>query len=154
MNEWIPSILWTLQCLAPAGSQFQSSRSESLFSKYTYEVTIQNLCSGFEVRNLESGGVEYFPNPVLTVASRTLYPSAVIHTQLRKLNPLDWRASFLVSNPFTGLGGPLEKEMATHSSILAWRIPWTEEPGGYNLWGCKEWDMTKLTNTFKTYTVY
>ena len=27
---------------------------------------------------------------------------------------------------------PLEKEMATHSSILAWRIPWTEEPGG--LW--------------------
>ena len=29
------------------------------------------------------------------------------------------------------LGGedPLEKEMATHSSILAWRIPWTEEPG-------------------------
>ena len=30
------------------------------------------------------------------------------------------------------LGGedPLEKEMATHSSILAWRMPWTEEPGG------------------------
>ena len=25
---------------------------------------------------------------------------------------------------------PLQKEMATHSSILAWRIPWTEEPGG------------------------
>ena len=29
-----------------------------------------------------------------------------------------------------GQGEPLEKEMATHSSILAWRIPWTEEPGG------------------------
>ena len=29
-----------------------------------------------------------------------------------------------------GRGDPLEKEMATHSSILAWRIPWTEEPGG------------------------
>ena len=27
---------------------------------------------------------------------------------------------------------PLEKGMATHSSILAWRIPWTEEPGGYS----------------------
>ena len=26
--------------------------------------------------------------------------------------------------------GPLEREMATHSSILAWEIPWTEEPGG------------------------
>ena len=29
-----------------------------------------------------------------------------------------------------GQEDPLEKEMATHSSILAWRIPWTEEPGG------------------------
>ena len=29
-----------------------------------------------------------------------------------------------------GWGDPLDKEMATHSSILAWRIPWTEEPGG------------------------
>ena len=32
--------------------------------------------------------------------------------------------------PFLGREDPLEKEMATHSSILAWRIPWTEEPGG------------------------
>ena len=31
---------------------------------------------------------------------------------------------------FLGLEDPLEKEMATHSSILAWEIPWTEEPGG------------------------
>ena len=30
-----------------------------------------------------------------------------------------------------GREDPLEKEMATHSSILAWRIPWTEEPGGF-----------------------
>ena len=29
-----------------------------------------------------------------------------------------------------GWGNPLEEEMITHSSILAWRIPWTEEPGG------------------------
>ena len=31
---------------------------------------------------------------------------------------------------FLGWEDPLEKGMATHSSILAWRIPWTEEPGG------------------------
>ena len=38
------------------------------------------------------------------------------------------------------LGGedPLEKEMATHSGILAWRIPWTEEPGYYSSWHRKE----------------
>ena len=31
--------------------------------------------------------------------------------------------------PPLGLEDPLEKEMATHSSILAWKVPWTEEPG-------------------------
>ena len=40
----------------------------------------------------------------------------------------------------------MEKEMATHSSILAWRIPWTEEPGGlYIVHG-----VTKNRNTIKT----
>ena len=34
----------------------------------------------------------------------------------------------------------LEKGMATHSSTLAWKIPWTEEPGGYSPWGHKESD--------------
>ena len=42
-----------------------------------------------------------------------------------------------------GWEDPLEKEMATHSSSLAWRIPWTEEPGGYSPWACKESDMTE-----------
>ena len=42
-----------------------------------------------------------------------------------------------------GREDPLEKEMATHSSILAWRIPWTEEPAGYNPWGRKESDTTE-----------
>ena len=43
------------------------------------------------------------------------------------------------------LGGedPLEKEMATHSSILAWRIPWTEKPGGLQSWSRKVSDTTK-----------
>ena len=38
---------------------------------------------------------------------------------------------------------PLEKEMAPHSSILAWRIPWIEEPGGLLFMGSKESDMTE-----------
>jgi len=44
-----------------------------------------------------------------------------------------------------GWEDPLEKGMATHSSILVWRIPWTEEPGGlqYSPWGRKEWDTTE-----------
>ena len=42
-----------------------------------------------------------------------------------------------------GWEDPLEKEMATHSSVLAWKIPWKEEPGGYSLWGHKESDTTE-----------
>jgi len=42
-----------------------------------------------------------------------------------------------------GWEDPLEKEMATHSSILAWRTPWTEEPGGLQSVGSKELDTTE-----------
>ena len=50
----------------------------------------------------------------LTLVAQTVkHLPAVRETQVRSL---DWE-------------GPLEKEMATHSSILAWRIPWMEEPG-------------------------
>ena len=38
---------------------------------------------------------------------------------------------------------PLEKEMATYSSILAWRIPWTEGPGGPQSMGSQETDTTE-----------
>ena len=37
-----------------------------------------------------------------------------------------------------GQEDPLEKEMATHSSILAWKIPWTEEPGGLQSMGSQK----------------
>ena len=43
---------------------------------------------------------------------------------------------------FLGQEDPLEKEMATHSSILAWRIPWTEEPSRLQSMGSQELDMT------------
>ena len=42
-------------------------------------------------------------------------------------------------------GDPLEEVMATHSSIFAWRIPWTEESGGYSPRGRKELDSTEVT---------
>ena len=45
---------------------------------------------------------------------------------------------------FLGLENPLEKETATHSSILVWRIPWTEEPGGPQSIGLQR-DMTEAT---------
>ena len=43
----------------------------------------------------------------------------------------------------SGLGRPLGKEMATHSSILAWKIPCTKETGIYIQWGHEESDTTE-----------
>ena len=43
---------------------------------------------------------------------------------------------------FLGWVDPLEKKMAVHSRILAWRIPWTEEPGGLQFMGLQELDTT------------
>ena len=41
---------------------------------------------------------------------------------------------------------PMEKEMATHSSVIAGRIPWTEKPGGlHSSWGRRESDTTEVT---------
>ena len=45
-----------------------------------------------------------------------------------------------------GLEDPLEKGMATHSSILAWRIPWTEEPGGLQSMGSQRVGHDSATN--------
>ena len=53
------------------------------------------------------------------MAQRSKYLPPMWETQVRSLGQED----------------PLEKEMVTHSSILAWRIPWTEKPGGLQSMG-------------------
>ena len=47
---------------------------------------------------------------------------------------------------YLGQEDPLEKEMATHSSILAWRLPWTEEPGGLQSMGSQRAGHDSATN--------
>ena len=64
-----------------------------------------------------------------------------VHLQCRR--PLGMQKIWVRS---LGLEGPLEKEMATPSSIPAWRIPWTEEPGGLQSMGSHELDTTKQLN--------
>ena len=50
-----------------------------------------------------------------------------------------------------GWEDPLEKEMATHSSILAWSIPWTEEPGGLQSVGLQRVGHDLATNQQQTF---
>ena len=52
--------------------------------------------------------------------------------------------------PFLGREDRLEKAMATHSSIFAWEIPWTEEPGGLQSMGLQE-SRTRLSGFIAVY---
>ena len=49
-----------------------------------------------------------------------------------------------------GWEDPLEKEMATYSGIVVWRIPWTEEPGELSPWGHYESDMIEQLTLYET----
>ena len=49
------------------------------------------------------------------------------------------------SDSVLGWEDPLEEGMATHSSVVAWRLPWTENMVGYSPWDHKELDMTEAT---------
>ena len=66
------------------------------------------------------------------------FSQASLIAQLVKNLPAMWETWVR----FLGWEDPLEKEMATHSSILAWKIPWTEEPGGLQSMGPQESDTT------------
>ena len=58
----------------------------------------------------------------------------------------NWSALLFWSISKVGWEDPLEKEMATHKGILAWKIPWMEDPVGYSPWGRKELDRTERLN--------
>ena len=60
-----------------------------------------------------------------------------------------WRICLNVGELWSlGQDVPLDKEMATHSSILAWKIPWTEEPGRLQFLGSPRVGLDWVTNTF------
>ena len=71
-------------------------------------------------------------------------PQASLVAQMVKNLPRMWETQVWSS----GLELTLEKEMATHSNILAWRIPWTEEPDGLQSTGSKRGRHDWVTDTF------
>ena len=75
--------------------------------------------------------------PCIKVASTFLW-AFLVAQRLKRLPPM-------LETQVRSLGreDPLEKEMVTHSSILAWRIPWTEKPGRLQPTGSQKSDMTE-----------
>ena len=83
-----------------------------------------------------------FPGPTQKRGSKKYWASLV--AQRLKHLPAMWE-TWVRS---LGREDPLEKEMATHSSILAWRVPWTEEPGGLQSMGLQRSQIQLSNFTF------
>ena len=75
----------------------------------------------------------YIPRLIILQSSHWKHLLSLSTTKAQRLKRLPAMKETWV--PSLGREDPLEKEMATHSSILAWRIPWTEEPGGLQSMG-------------------
>ena len=78
----------------------------------------------------DSPFIRWIPNEVSEPEFKASVLASLVAQRLKLLPPM-WETQVRS----LGWEDPLEKEMATHSSILAWRIPWTEEPGGLQSMG-------------------
>ena len=92
---------------------------------------------------MPGSNVSYVPLLQYHIISVFAYWASLVAQMVKNLPPMQetWVQSL-------GQEDPLEKEMATHSSILAWRIPWTEEPGGPQFMGSQRVGHDWTTNTF------
>ena len=96
------------------------------------EVSRQEYWSGLPFpspRDLPNPGIE----PKSPELAGRFFPAELPEMQVRSLGPED----------------PLEEEMATHSSLLAWKLPWTEEPGGLQSMRLLESDTTERQCTHR-----
>ena len=113
-------------------------------------VRFESLAHTFKMDSLKP---RVQPNPEILLSSvyqerLTLHPCS--HSQVLKMSGASLIVQLVKNLPamqetwvrILGWEDPLEKEMATHSSILAWKIPWTEEPSRLQSMGLKELDMT------------
>ena len=129
-----------------------TARTTQRIKKYTlhiWERMTPLLCVLRKSRNV------MFSTPRYTSPKRVLQHTYMIHLKEATGGERGFPGGLVIKNPPAKQEvwvwslvqeDPLEKKMATHSSILAWEIPWTEEPNGCRPWGDKELDTTERLN--------
>ena len=98
---------------------------------------LEDAQAGIKIARRNINKLRYTDDTTL-MAESEIWLASLVAKRLKRLPAI--RETWVRS---LGQEYPLEKEMATHSSILAWRIPWTEEPGGLQSTGHKESDMSE-----------
>ena len=84
-------------------------------------------------------------SPEELISSPLQYSWASLVPQMVKNQPAKWETWV----PSLGWEYPLEESMVTHSSVLTWRIPWTEKPGRSQSMGSRRAGYDRLTNTYE-----
>ena len=129
-------VLWHLAIIIPFISYTKLSKGRCAYSRAgrvwrelenLIEITVAREACRTLPPYQEKKGIERNLCQAALVAQMVKSPPAMQKTWVQSL----------------GWEDPLEKRMATYSSILAWRIPWTEKPVGYSPWGLKESDTTE-----------
>ena len=123
---WVAAILvtgcvsaWPLLCVCKGWKRERDRQGERQRDTQRNRQSMMGVHS-YKDTNPVLGALPSLDFPCSSVVTKNL--PAMQETQVQSLGQED----------------PLEKEMTTHSSILAWRIPWTEEPGRlHSPWGCK-----------------
>ena len=102
---------------------------------YKTEIELQTWKTSLWFSGIRWGGINW----KIGINTSILLNRASLMAQLVK-NPPAMMETWVRS---LGWEDPLAKEVATHSSLLAWRIPWTKEPGGPQSMGSQELDITE-----------
>ena len=139
-SEWMSESLshvqlfvtpWTVACQAPLSMEF--SRQEYCVLSCSNKTLLIETSTGAVLAHRSQ-----FANPY-SVSWASLVVQMVKNLQETRVQNLSWQ-------------DPLEKGMATHSSILAWRIPWTEEPAGPQSMGSQRVRHNWVANLY-TYSI-
>ena len=127
----------------------------STFHKYSHLCDLTYASHSFGVFFPHTSILSFLYLAYFHIYSPFIYLLFEVFLQKHQISLVAWRVENLPAVPETWVRSldqedPMEKGMATHSRILAWRIPWIEEPGRlYNPWGHKESDMTERLSLSK-----
>ena len=151
--EWKPKCEWSRSSLDDlAKNRKDSWNSNSLLPAlyriiwHVLKILILVKATAFKMdlnfKSSRSGGINFFFNFGELSLSYFLYSKQSLAQMVKNLPAMpETRVQFL------GWEDPLQKEMETHTSLLVWRIPWTEEPGGLQSMGSQRVRNDCTTNT-------